>query len=122
MLDQAPDVGPPLDLVISISECTILIFPQATPPNGLHETTLIADTPSAGSIPPPLDSPPPLPPDYAPLEFTTDFHIGPSPVAISDSYSSMANTSDTGTPSLTVQNPTPEPDDRSWREDSFEDF
>ncbi len=96
---------------------------QATPPNGIHDATLIAESPSGGSAPPPPDSPPPLPPDYPPPDITMDElstgSVGPPPIPVDDAYSSMAID---GTPSLTIQNPTPEPEDRYWREDSFEDF
>ncbi|XP_064404810.1 F-BAR and double SH3 domains protein 2-like [Halichondria panicea] len=95
----------------------------ATPPNGIHDATLIAESPSGGSAPPPPDSPPPLPPDYPPPDITMDElstgSVGPPPIPVDDAYSSMAID---GTPSLTIQNPTPEPEDRYWREDSFEDF
>ncbi len=103
-------------------QCVFSICMQATPPIDIHDTTLIAESPSTGSIPPPPDSPPPLPPNYPPPDITMDElsmgSIGPQPVPVSD-YST-----DSMPPSLTLQTPTPEPEDRQkyWRDDSFEDF
>ena len=107
---------------------------QATPPDitGIHDSTLISESPAA-DIPPPPDSPPPLPPDYPPPNITQDDlsigSVGPAPISVSDSCGYTNNTnggspSAESTPSLTIQIPTPEPtDDRYlWRADSFDDF
>ena len=106
---------------------------QSTPPDisSIHDSTLVSESPAA-DIPPPPDSPPPLPPDYPPPNITRDDlsigSVGPAAVSLFDAYG-YTNTNGgspaaDSTPSLTVQTPTPEPEENKylWRADSFEDF